>query len=324
MKKIFKQSIDLFGEDVIRQEVKEVRIDTTVQEKNITFPTDRKLCEKAIAYCVRIARNEGLSLKRTYGREIKHLKHQLRFAKRPRNVKKQSKALNRLQRIALKIYHDLDTQLQAGQIGKHDRVMEILLRVLRQRRADHHKIYSIHEPEVLCIAKGKEHKPYEFGNKSSFAYSRNGGILLGALAVEGNMYDGHTLQPQLEQVRELTGKTPKKAIVDRGYRGNDQIGKTEVVMPKRLKRESYYKKRMREARCRSRAGVEGVISHLKFDHRMLRNYLKGTIGDKINTFLAASAYNMKKWMALTRAEILSALFGRSFWCSISSPVNIVV
>jgi IS5 family transposase len=322
MTRIFKQSIDLFGAEVIKREVKEVRIDTTVQEKNITFPTDRKLCEKAIAYCERIAGKEGISLKRTYGREIKKLRYQLRFVKRPRNVKKQSKALRRLQRIALKIHHDLDTRLKAGQIDRHDRVMKIILKVLTQQRTDHQKVYSIHEPDVLCIAKGKEHKPYEFGSKSSFAYSRNGGILLGAMTVEGNMYDGHTLRPQLDQVRELTGKTPKKAIVDRGYRGNERIGKTEVVMPKQLKRESYYKRKMRTARCRSRAGVEGLISHVKFDHRMLRNYLKGTLGDKINTLLAASAYNMKKWMAMKRQEILLALFGRPFWRSIFAPVNI--
>jgi IS5 family transposase len=322
MKKIFKQSIDLFGADAIKQEVKEVRIDTTVQEKNITFPTDRKLCEKAIAYFLRIAGKEGLSLKRTYGREIKRLRYQLRFVKRPRNVRKQSKALKRLQRIAMKIHHDLDAQLKGGQIERHERVMKIILKVLTQQRADHQKVYSIHEPEVLCIAKGKEHKPYEFGSKSSFAYSRNGGIILGAMTIEGNLYDGHTLQPQLEQVKELTGKIPKKAIVDRGYRGNDQIGKTEVVMPKRLKRESYYKRRMREARCRSRAGVEGLISHVKYDHRMLRNYLKGVNGDKINTLLAASAYNMKKWMAMIRQEILLALFGRLFWRSIFTRANI--
>jgi len=312
MKKIFRQSIDLFGEDVIKKEVKEVRIDTTVQEKNITFPTDRKLCERAISYCFRIADKEGVGLKRTYGREIKQLKYQLRFVKRPKNIKKQSKALKRLQRIAIKIHRDLDGKLKSGQISEYDRVMEIILRVLTQKRADHHKIYSIHEPEVLCIAKGKEHKPYEFGGKSSFAYTRNGGILVGAMAVDGNMYDGHTLKPQLEQVRELTGKTPKKAIVDRGYRGNDWIDRTEVVMPKRLKRESYYKRRMRKARCQSRAGVEGLISHLKHDHRLLRNYLKGVNGDKINTLLAASAYNMKKWMNQMREKILLCFLGDHF------------
>jgi IS5 family transposase len=111
MKKILKQSIDLFGKDVIRREVKEVRVDTTVQEKNITFPTDRKLNEKAIEYCKCIAKKEGIKLKRTYTREIIKLKHQLRFARKPKNHKKLNRAQLKLHRIAIKIYHDLVTQL---------------------------------------------------------------------------------------------------------------------------------------------------------------------------------------------------------------------
>jgi IS5 family transposase len=308
MKMIFKQSIDLFGQETIRKEVREVRIDTTVQEKNITFPTDRKLYEKAIEHCKRIARKEGISLKRTYGREINKLKHQLRFAKRPRNLKKQHKAQVRLQRIARKIYNDVTSKLSSQQQAQYEKTLKVLFQVLTQQQKDTHKIYSIHEPEVLCIAKGKEHKPYEFGNKSSFAYTRNGGIIVGAIAIEGNIFDGHTLKPQIEQVKAMTGFSPKKAIVDRGYRGQNKIGRTEVVMPKNLKRESYYLKKKREERCRSRAGIEGLISHLKHDHRMLRNYLKGTNGDKINTLLAGAAYNMKKWMAIKRDEILFALF----------------
>ena len=80
------------------------------------------------------------------------------------------------------------------------------------------------------------------------------------------------------------------------------------MMPKMLKRESYYLKKKREERCRSRAGIEGLISHLKHDHRMLRNYLSGTPGDSINTLLAAAAYNMKKWMRLEKQKILDLSF----------------
>ena len=80
MKKIFKQSIDIFGKEKVSKEVKEVRVDITVQEKNITFPMDRKLTEKVIEHTKRIAKKEGIKLKRTYGREIKKLKHQLRFS----------------------------------------------------------------------------------------------------------------------------------------------------------------------------------------------------------------------------------------------------
>ncbi len=322
MEKIFKQSIDLFGSDMLRKEVKEVRVDTTVQEKNITYPTDRKLYEKAIVHCKRIANTEGVKLKRTYTREIKKLRYQLRFSRSPKDFKKRIRLQRKLHRIAVKIYSDLVTQMNP--ISKNDLFerLDVIYRILIQKRDDKNKVYSIHEPEVLCIAKGKEHKPYEFGNKSSFAYTRKTGIIVGAMAFEENAYDGHTLKPQLLQVRELTGGIIKKAIVDRGYKIKEKIGSIEIVMPIANKKESYYKKKQREARCRSRAGIEGLISHLKHDHRMLRNYLKGTAGDKINTLLAASAYNMMKWMRLKRQELLFFLFRAYYQALLFSPVNI--
>jgi len=104
MEKIFKQSIDLFGSEMIRNEVKEVRVDTTVQEKNITYPTDRKLYEKAIEHCKKIANTEGLKLKRTYTREIKKLRYQLRFSRSPKDFKKRIRLQGKLHRIAVKIY----------------------------------------------------------------------------------------------------------------------------------------------------------------------------------------------------------------------------
>jgi len=302
MKRIFRESIHLFSEAELKQEVKEVRIDTTVQEKNITFPTDRKLYEKVISYCFHIAEKEGVVLKPSFRREVRKLRNELRFSHHPRQHKRRTKLEKRFYRLTVRIYNSLVDQID--QISEsHDEVIDLMYRVLTQERDDKNKVYSLHEPDFHCIAKGKEHKKYEFGNKSSFAYSRHGGIIVGALAFENNPFDGHTLQPQLEQVAELTGFTPRYAIVDRGYKGQNQIGKTNVVMPKNLKRESRYLKKKREERCRSRSGIEGLISHLKLDHRMLRNYLKGILGDKTNTFLAATAYNMKKWMARRKTEI---------------------
>ena len=306
LKNIFSQSIKLFGDENVRREVKEVRVDTTVQEKNITFPTDRKLIEKVIEHCKGIAKKENITLARTYGREIKQLKQQLRFARKPKNLSKQRKAQRRLHRIAFRIYHD--TVKQLGQIPmKYREELDVLFRVLTQKRDDKNKVYSVHEPEVLCISKGKEHKPYEFGNKSSFAYTRLTGIIVGAMAIEGNIYDGRTLEPQLAQVERLTGGRIRKAIVDRGYKVKGGIEGVDIVMPKNLRRESYYLKKKREERCRSRAGIEGLISHLKYDHRMRRNYLSGVAGDKINTLLAATAYNMRKWMRLKREEIIKLI-----------------
>ncbi len=199
---------------------------------------------------------------------------------------------------------------------------DVLYRVLTQKRDDTHKVYSVHEPEVLCISKGKEHKQYEFGNKSSFAYTRESGIIVGAMAIEGNIYDGRTLKPQLDQVVELTEGKIRKAIVDKGYKVKGGIEGIDIVMPKNLKRESYYLKKKREERCRSRAGIEGLISHLKHDHRMIRNYLSGTAGDQINTLLAAAAYNMKKWMRLKKEEMLNLIFWLFTGTPIWVPVNI--
>jgi len=111
MEKIFRQSIDLFGKDMIRKEVKEVRVDTTVQEKNIAYPTNRKLYEKTIEHCKRIAKAEGIKLKRTYTREIKKFRYQLRFARKPKNFKRLMRTQKKLHRIAIKIYNDLVTQM---------------------------------------------------------------------------------------------------------------------------------------------------------------------------------------------------------------------
>jgi|GEM_PF-6681887 len=114
-----------------------------------------------------------------------------------------------------------------------------------------------------------------------------------------------------------------QATVDRGYKGKDRIAGNDIVFPNSKKKESYYLKKQRQARCRSRAGNEGLISHLKPDHRMLRNYLQGTEEDQINTLMATTAYKMMKWMRLKRKEILFFLFWRYSRTFIFSPVNIV-
>jgi len=322
MKKIFQQSILLFGEDTLKKATKEVRVDTTVQEKNITYPTDRKLYTKVHQYCQRIAKKEGIKFKRTYSKKIKQLQYQLRFTRSPKNYKKHMKLQEKYRRLVVKLCDDLVNQLSNEQFEKNSEIFDVLYRILVQERKDKDKIYSVHEPLTQCIAKGKDHKPYEFGNKSSFAYTRDEGIIVGAMAFEDNPYDGHTLEPQLNQIKELTGFNPKVAIVDRGYKGQDLIGKTQVVLPINLKKESYYKKKQRQARQRSRAGVEGLISHLKIDHRMLRNYLSGVNGDKVNTLLAATAYNMKKWMRQMKEELIFSLL-RFFFHRLYSALEYV-
>jgi IS5 family transposase len=173
--------------------------------------------------------------------------------------------------------------------------LEVFRRVQVQRRWDKGKVYSLHEPDVACIAKGKAHKKYEFGCKVSVAWTKTSGVIVGAKAFVGNPFDGHTLDAALNQVETITGRRPLRAATDKGYRGRRMVGATEILLPGRPKaKATAHQRRIARHRFRRRAGIEGVISHLKHDYRMLRNYLKGTLGDAINALLACAAYNFKK------------------------------
>lgn len=294
--KLLKLSIDLFDRKEI--EDKEALIDTTVQEKNITFPTDTKLEKKIIEKCREIAKREGFKLRQSYVRTIPQLMIDQRFREHPRRRKKARQAARSIHTIAGRMVRDVERKLPTHRQSEYFHDLLIFNMILAQQKSDKGKIYSIHEPHVRCIAKGKEAKKYEFGNKSSIVKTRKSGIIIGAMAFTENLYDGDTLEPQLQQVERLTGKLPKVAIVDRGYRGRKQVHSVNIVMPKKLpaSANSYQKQKIRK-QFRARAGIEPTIGHVKHDHRMIRNFLSGIIGDKINTILAAAGYNLMKMLS---------------------------
>jgi transposase, IS5 family len=148
---------------------------------------------------------------------------------------------------------------------------------------DNNKVYSLHEPQVYCIAKGKENKKYEFGSKASIAVPKNSGIIVGALKFRENVYDGNNLLSTLSQVESLTNARPSFAICDRGYRGiSEANGKKILILSRPKKDANPYEKRKARHRFRRRAAIEPVIGHLKSDYGLARNYLKGHIGDPVN------------------------------------------
>lgn len=288
--KLLRLSIRLYGNDI---QLKEVLIDTTVQEKNITFPTDTKLHKKIIDKCLKIAEKENIPLRQTYKRTVKKLMLLVRFRNHPKRKKPANAASRKIKTIAGRLVRELNRELTEQQLSEYEKILSIFNQILTQTKTSKNKIYSIHEPNVKCIAKGKEHKPYEFGNKSSIAKTQNG-IIVGAMAFKENIYDGDTLPQQLEQIERLTDKRPEVGIADRGYRGRKQIGTTQIVIPTQEKKQ--YQKTKQRKRFRARAGIEPVIGHLKHDHRMIRNFLSGTLGDAINTIIAAAAYNVKNML----------------------------
>ena len=294
--RLLKLSIDLFDPKIQKEEVV---IDTTVQEKNITHPTDSKLAKKVIDTCRKIASQEGIRLRQSYSRVTPQLLRQASNRKNAQQNKKAKQATRRLRTIGRALVRELVRKTTQKQISPYAQTLLNAWSILLQNKTDKHKIYSLHEPHVSCISKGKAHKPYEFGSKVSISRTRDSRIVLGALALPGNPYDGHTVEAALKQIKRITGKQPEILIADRGYRGQKEFGKTRLLTPSApLKSDSQYNQRRQRKRFRKRAGLEATISHLKQHYRMGKCYLKGELGDQINVTLAAAAYNLRQWIRL--------------------------
>lgn len=286
---ILKESIRVNGSDADDDNLSG---DTTVQEKNITYPTDDKLYKKIISKCRSIAEKEGVELRQSYVFTVKKLSTIQRFRRNKGGDAKARKASKKIKTIAGRMIRDVERKLSADALISHSSDLNLFKKVLSQKRGDSNKVYSLHEPEVKCYTKGKEHKRFEFGSKASFLITQNTGVIVGALNFTETLHDSKTIPEALEQYHRLMNKEPKNVFLDRGYRGPKKIGVTELHTPKPDKNISKSKRK----RYKRRAAIEPVIGHLKHDYRMIKNYLKGTAGDAINVMMAAAAMNFKRIM----------------------------
>ena len=276
-----------------------VIIDSTAQEKHITYPTDGKLAIKMIHALHKIAKREGIALRRTYLKEIKEHRITLRFFRHPKKKHKARSAMKRLRTIAGIVMRDMQRSFTHEQIESYAEQFSLYTKVLSQKRGDKDKIYSLHEPHIYAMAKGKDHKSYEFGVKASVVTTYTHGIVVGAVAHETNEHDSKTLKAVLTHASTHRHTPIEKATCDRGYRGVKEVNTTHICIPGiHLKRDTKEEKEQKRKQFRRRAAIEPTIGHLKHDHRMARNYLKGFIGDQINLLMAACAWNLKKWMNL--------------------------
>ena len=280
------------------QDLSQVIVDTTVMPKNVMFPTDAKLMNRAREWLVRKAKVLGLDLRQSYSRVGKRelIKHQ-RYA-HAKQFKRANKSLRKLKTWLGRTIRDIGRKIK-GNEGLEAAFLKPLYlagRIHAQKRRDAiRKVYSVHAPEVECIGKGKAHMPYEFGVKASLATtlnrSKGGQFAIHAAALPGNPYDGHTLKHVIPDLEALIGNEIKRLLADAGYRGHNapESHKLRVFTAGQKRGVTDTVKKM----MRRRSAIEPVIGHVKNEHRMNRNYLAHTTGDAANAILAAAGYNFR-------------------------------
>lgn len=299
------------------QELQQVNVDTTVQEKNITYPTDSKLAYKAITKLAKAAKRRGVRLRQTYVRVAKiaaikasRYAHAKQFRRMRGQLRFLRTRLGRMLRdIGRRVSHP-DESLQA--------LLDLCWRLFRQQPNDHQKLYSLEEPEVACISKGKAHKRYEFGQKISIATTNRRNWVLAAMLCPDNPYDGHTLAATLAAVETNSGVRPTAAFVDKGYRGHDYSGEADIHIAGASNKGV---SRALRKRRRRRSAVEPLIGHMKSDHRMGRCFLKGLLGDAANAALAAAGMNIRKLLRLFFALIFWLAWAAQRWKSPTRHVH---
>jgi transposase, IS5 family len=298
---------------IATKDLERVVVDTTVQPKAIAHPTDARLIHRAIVKLVDLAKRNDIPLRQSYLRLAKRAAimvgrytHAHQFKRARRQLKFLRTRLGRVIRdIRRKI--DGDDALQSRFSTLLDLASKVRLQDHRQRGP---KVYALHAPEVECIGKGKARAPYEFGCKVSVATPatapRGGQFVLHAKALHGNPFDGHTLGPVVADLERLTGVETRRIHVDKGYRGHNHPHKFRVWISGQVRRVTAPIRR----EMKRRAAVEPVIGHLKAEHRMGRNHLKGREGDRINAVLAAAGYNfglLLRWLAELLRVLITVL-----------------
>jgi transposase, IS5 family len=294
-------------------DLERVAVDTTVQPKAVAHPSAARLAHRALEKLVDLAKRNGVPLRQSYVRVAKRAAIMVGRYSHAHQFKRARRALKFLRTRLGRVIRDITRKIE-GDAELAARFTPLLDRARRVRLQDHrqrgHKIYSLHAPEVECIGKGKARTPYEFGCKVSVAtpvtQPKGGQFVLHAKALHGNPFDGHTLGPAIADMTQLLGVEPRRIHVDKGYRGHNHPHKFRVWISGQARRVTAAIRR----EMRRRAAVEPVIGHMKAEHRMDRNYLKGREGDRANAVLAAAGYNFSlllRWLAWLLRALIAAL-----------------
>jgi len=306
-------------------------IDTTCMEKNIAYPTG--LLDKGRRILIKTISNI-----KNYGVKVpSHLRSFKRVSKgiiieinkwgkgRKENIESGAKRLityaHHIVRQVPKIIHTTehkikryirkgrDKEKMALERLKHklNEQTKLVERVIHQTierfKGNHiaHKILSLHEPEVVCIRKGKRKRPHEYGSKVLISIDRHG-YIVDHKEYASNPCDSNLLEAACQGWENSVGSPAKEIGADRAFHRNQDVKTPHVSKVKRVSIHTKGKGPHTQANTswfkrlqRLRAKIEPVISHLKNEHRMDRSRYKGFEGDQINVSLAVIAWNTKKW-----------------------------
>jgi IS5 family transposase len=284
------------------KQAKRVNVDTTVQEKAITFPTDAKLYFKMLTKLVKAAKAREIALRQTYVRVSKRSLFKHHRYRQAEQGKRAAKELKKLKGYCGRVLREINRKQPEQDVMLRTLTLQAE-QLLAQKKEDKNKLYSLHAPEVECIAKGKAHKKYEFGCKVALVTTAKDPWVTAIQAVHGNPYDGALLKQSLAKSEALTQFKIQDAFVDKGFRGKAHHPEDINIVVAGTKRITLTLKKL----LRARAGIEPVIGHLKSDHKLERNHLLGKAGDCINAIMTGTAFNMKKLINYYKAERVNSL-----------------
>lgn len=257
--------------------------------KAIEFPTDSKLYFKSIKALVKVSQEYGITLRQTY-KELapRALRMRSRYA-HARQMKRAKREEKRLRTYLGRVIRDFERKTEKMDLDKECKfLLETVKQIFKQQKNDSKKVYSIHEPHVECISKGKAQKKYEFGCKASIVITHKEGLALDVRAFHGNPYDGHTLKQALSKAETNTGSQIDTAYVDKGYRGHGIEDKNIFISGQKKGVTKWIK-----AQINRRQAIEPHIGHMKNDGKLGRNYLKGPSGDHFNAILCGIGHNLR-------------------------------
>lgn len=235
--------------------------------KAIEFPTDSKLYLKSIKALVRAAKELEIPLRQTYSKLAPRALRKRNAYAHARQMKRSKKEERKLHTYLGRVIRDFERKTAGLELDKEYLfLLDVVKAVFNQQRNDPKKIYSVHEPHVECISKGKIHKKYEFGCKTSLVITHKEGLALDIRAIHGNPYDGHTLNDVLKNAEATAACKIESAYVDKGYRGHSVKDKQVFISGQKKGMTKWL-----QTQLKRRQAIEPHKGHMKNDGKLGRN-----------------------------------------------------